>query len=439
MSAGGTSDQATDVACPFCGLICDDLVVEAKPAGLEVAANGCPRSSAGFGRTPEPDEPRVGGKPASRQQAVARAAEILADARLPLFAGLGADVAGIRAILALADRLGGVVDHIGSAALFRNLRTVQEDGWMTATLSEVRNRVDLLVVFGSGIASGFPRFFERCVWPSETLFGGDIRQRQVVLVAAGANDVAAAKDAARAAGAIEPIAIDSGADDLPAVVAALRAVLNGRTIPADAGAAEPGALHGLAERMRRAEYGVAAWTAGGLDGAAGELTLGVIVDIIRDLNRHTRFSGLPLSGTDNGVGANQVCTWQTGFPVRTSFAAGYPEHEAWCFDAARLAESGEADAIVWVSAFRDDDYPYLGTAPLISLSMPGSRFARDPDVFIPVGTPGLDHAGQVFRTDGVVALPLRSLRKSAHPSVAEAIADIDVAIATQTGYENRAG
>ena len=48
----------------------------------------------------------------------------------------------------------------------------------------------------------------------------------------------------------------------------------------------------------------------------------------------------------------------------------------------------------------------LAAAPL--------RFERQPEVHIPVGTPGIDHAGEIFRTDGVVALPLAALRDERH-------------------------
>jgi formylmethanofuran dehydrogenase subunit B len=57
--------------------------------------------------------------------------------------------------------------------------------------------------------------------------------------------------------------------------------------------------------------------------------------------------------------------------------------------------------------------------------MPG---APEPAVFIPVGTPGLDHAGHLFRTDRVVALPLAGLRTSRLPSVAQAIEAIEGAL-----------
>jgi formylmethanofuran dehydrogenase subunit B len=49
-------------------------------------------------------------------------------------------------------------------------------------------------------------------------------------------------------------------------------------------------------------------------------------------------------------------------------------------------------------------------------------------VYVPVGTPGLDHAGHLFRGDRVVALPLRQLRPSSLPSAAEAIAAIQTAL-----------
>jgi formylmethanofuran dehydrogenase subunit B len=55
------------------------------------------------------------------------------------------------------------------------------------------------------------------------------------------------------------------------------------------------------------------------------------------------------------------------------------------------------------------------------LARPGFLPARSVDVLIPVGTPGLDHAGSVYRTDGVVSLPVRALRDTALPSAAQVL------------------
>src|SRR5919198_4718848 len=116
------------VVCPFCALACDDLELRGGPDGLRVIAGGCPEGRAGFEAPPPPAGAAIGGRPAPLAEAVAEAAAILAGARRPLVAGLGADVAGVRAALALAERVGAVVDHLGSAGLRRDLRVLQDRG-----------------------------------------------------------------------------------------------------------------------------------------------------------------------------------------------------------------------------------------------------------------------------------------------------------------------
>ena len=74
----------------------------------------------------------------------------------------------------------------------------------------------------------------------------------------------------------------------------------------------------------------------------------------------------------------------------------------------KFLESGEADALMWVNAFNPQRMPPAHEVPTIVLAPPGARFAREPEVFIPIGTPGVDHAGHLFRADKVVALPPRS-------------------------------
>jgi formylmethanofuran dehydrogenase subunit B len=49
-------------------------------------------------------------------------------------------------------------------------------------------------------------------------------------------------------------------------------------------------------------------------------------------------------------------------------------------------------------------------------------------VYIPVGTPGIDHAGLIVRVDNVVSLPLRKLRQSSLLRAADVLANIEAAI-----------
>jgi formylmethanofuran dehydrogenase subunit B len=139
--------------------------------------------------------------------------------------------------------------------------------------------------------------------------------------------------------------------------------------------------------------------------------------LLRALNLVTRAAGLPLAGPDNVGGVNQVCAWQTGVPLRTSLAAGVPDHDPWRYAAGGMLERGEVDCLVWLSSFSDLEPPAVA-GPTIALVRCGHLPERPVDVVIPIGTPGLDHAGSFNRTDAVVTLPLRALRDTGLPTAA---------------------
>ena len=93
-----------------------------------------------------------------------------------------------------------------------------------------------------------------------------------------------------------------------------------------------------------------------------------------------------------------------------------------------MLDSGEADALVWVQAFNVKAVPPETSIPTIVVGRSGMTFAKEPDVFIPVGTPGIDHAGHGYRMDNVVAIRLKKLRDSGLPSTAEVLNAIEHAL-----------
>ncbi len=354
-------------------------------------------------------------------EAATAAARLLTAARQPIIGGLGTDVEGARAAGRLADRCGGVLDHMNTAAAIRNVLVLQDGGWITTTLSEIRNRADLLVVAGGDIVSRFPRFFERCIANRETLFGGE-RNCEVIFLGRGLPDGMVLPGGA-------PTVIPCDVPRLHEAVAVLRALIAGRPLRVQSAAAIPfSTLATLAERMKAAKYGVLAWAAPDFDFPHAELTVQGFAELVKDLNRDTRFSGLPLGGSEGDVTADAVSLWQTGFGARTSFGQGIPEHDSYHYATARMLERGEADALVWISSFNAMRTPPATAVPTVVLGHPAMVFEREPAVFIPVGTPGIHHAGHLFRTDRVVALPLERLIDSTLPSAAVALAAIDAAL-----------
>ncbi|WP_448187984.1 formylmethanofuran dehydrogenase [Azospirillum sp. sgz301742] len=407
-----TMANQRDVVCPFCGLGCDDLTVRAEPNGLAVESTDCPIARAGFARTDPAEPPRVGGNAVALDAAVQAAAKALGASDAPLIAGLGADVDGVRAALALAERVGAVVDHVHSEGLYRNLAVLQRTGWIATTFAELRNRCDLLVVAGPDPAAFHPRLYERWVTPPPAF--QEPATREVVFLCGEP------LDSTRAALAGLPVTVLPG-DGAPVgeVAAALSAALT------DPSHAAPD-IAALAERLGKARYAVVAWAAAGFDGPHADLTVERLVRLVQDVNRHTRCAGLPLTGHDNVVGANQVCTWQFGVPLRTSLAGGVPVHDPYRFAWERFIDT--ADVVLWISAFRAEVPAFPAGKPVIVLAPPGTTFTEEPALFIPVGTPGIDHPGHVFRGDTVVALRTGRLIDRGLPDVAHVLNAITAAL-----------
>jgi len=407
------SVSSPSVCCPFCGLLCDDLEVVREGDGVRLERPACPRALRLFS-IPDPGQAMIAGLPISLDEACRSAAIILSGSRRPLIGGLGCDVTGHRAALSLAEKLGGVVDHMHGRAQFRNVQAFQDGGWVTTTLSEVRNRADLIVLAGTD-ASRYPRFFERCLAPASQF--GELTRKVVVL-----GDPVPSIPVMDGV-SVSSIPIDAGR--LGELFAVMRASLAGMpTRAADVAGVSIGQIEGLLADMRAARYGVLVWNAAELDFPQADLTIQSAVNLVKDLNQTTRWSGLPLGGDDGGTSAAQTCTWQTGYPLRTAYEIAGPRYEPLLFDSDRLLKTGEVDALVWISAFDPERTPPAVDCPTVVLGRADMRFARAPDVFIPVAVPGVQHAGFLHRMDAVVALPLTAPASSSLPSVAQVLAII---------------
>jgi formylmethanofuran dehydrogenase subunit B len=397
---------ALSVACPFCGLICDDVVLE----GDRVDTHGCAKGAAGFARRPATAIHRVAGQPATLAHAAAVAASLLGAARQPLITGPGADLAGIRALLALADRLGAVMDRWQSSAQLANLAVVQRAGALAATFGEVANRADVVLLLGRDPARDHPRFFERLLRNRAPLY------RSAPWVTFLGPEAAAPGDPA----VREHIALD--ADRILDALSVLAVLLGRRRVAADA-TLPHAALVALAERLHAARYGAIVWDAAAFPAAEREPVATLVLQMLREATLQTRCVGLPLGGDDNAQGAAQAMLWQAGWPGRLSFAGGVPAHDPWLYDAERMIAAGEADALLWVAAVTSPPPP-AAAPPTVALVAGDAVLSVAPAVEIRVGVCGVDHPGTMMRADTIVALPLAASRPSALPSVAAAAAAI---------------
>jgi formylmethanofuran dehydrogenase subunit B len=353
-------------------------------------------------------EARINGKPASLAAAAERAAEILSLARMPVVAGLGTDVAGARAAILLAEKLRGAYDHMHSARIFADLDVMRQAGLMFTTPSEARLRADVFLFIGKDLTKIWPELMGRLSPAEIPPFDLAHEPRKLLWIAPG-----------RGGAKIEGLAVQTlDSSDLHTALAGLRARVAGRAVNGAKGTLRK--LDEFADVLKNARFGVAVWGGDGLDSLSIEMLQGLILD----LNKTTRFSGLPLGVGANATGVVQTSGWMTGFPVRTSFGRGFPEHDTWRFDSTRLIESGEADAALWISAYGGEAPPWKKHIPLVALASPQTAFAREPQVCIEVGCPGVDHDAAEFSREAAAIVGRAASHKSEAPSVAAVVSQI---------------
>ncbi len=417
--------EITDVPSPFCGIGTDDLTIQVDGNSLKVTKNGCSVNTPAFEQPLAETSPKINGKDVGLDDAVSKAAELLREANQPVFGGCAADVNGMRSLMALADRNGAVVDNIGFNAAKRNFLAMQDSGWMNTTLAEIKNRCDLLVVIGIDLEVFAPRFFERYIWNDEAMFLDDTSRRSIIYLGKAPSGKASTSPKKKKAKVYE-----CADQDLPEVMTTLRALVKNKPVSADkVGELAVKDLQKIAEQLKKAKYGVIVWGAGAFDFAHAELTVQTLCEIVKDVNElGTRCSGFPLGGKEGDQTANQVCGWQTGYPARMRFSSSFPEYDPFLYDSQKMLNNGEADALLWVHAFNTNMVPPKTDVPVIVVGRSGMVFENEPDVFIPVGTPGIDHAGHAYRLDNVVAIRLKKLRDSNLPSTFEVLAAIEQAL-----------
>lgn len=355
----------------------------------------------------------IGGRPAPLPEAIAEAARQLSQARLPVVAGLAADVAGIRAAILLARRLRGAFDHMAADAVLASLGAMRDGGWMIVSPAELRRRADLVLIAGAFPEEDWPGLF--------SLMPEAPSGARVVALGTGrlARRLAAIGYASDA--------LDCPAAEMPALMAALRARLAGRPVAVGTAWRK---LDGIAQRISAACFGVAVWHPSSLD----RLTTEMLAGLVKDLNVSTRFSGLPWPASDNGSGVAQVSGWLTGYPMRTGFGRGKPEHDPWRYHATRLVESGDADAALWLSAYRPVAPDWSKKVPLVALTAKGANFAAPPEVRFEVGIPGIDHDAVEFRPESGMLGHVTAERPSELPSAAAVLGGIISAL-PQEGAE----
>ncbi|HMC67047.1 MAG TPA: formylmethanofuran dehydrogenase subunit B [Gemmataceae bacterium] len=415
-----------NATCTFCGCVCDDMELTVEDHKITKAKNACVLGKAWFLNHHVEERPvaTIEGKPATLEEAVERAAQILASARYPIVYGLSDTTCEAqRVAVAIADRIGGCVDTTTSVCHGPSGMAFQGVGEVTCSLGEVKNRADLVIFWGSNPAESHPRHWGRYSTMPKGLFVPNGRKdRTVVLV-----DVRKSKSAPAA----DIFLLIKPRKDFEALWA-LRALVKGVKLDASI-ADETGIpleqLEDLAQRMKTCKFGMLFFGMGLSMTRGKHLNVEAALVLARDLNQYTRFYAKPMRGHGNVTGADNVVSWQTGYPFGVSLHRGYPRFNPGEFTTADTLARGEADAALIVASdpmsnFSQPAREHLARIPYVALDPKETPTVRGAAVAFTTATYGINTGGTVYRMDDV-PIPLRAAFESPYPTDEEVLKKVE--------------
>jgi formylmethanofuran dehydrogenase subunit B len=417
--------DVADVVCLGCGCLCDDLTLRVEGGRIVAITPDCPLGLSWFRFMSTPARSpiaRIDGREVGLDAAIAEAASRLSRARSPLVLGLsGSTIEAQREAVAIADRIGAVIDVAHAADAAPAIAAFQMAGAVSATLGEVKNRADVVVYWGVDPDAYYPRHTTRYAAHPVGRFVPEGREgRYVVIVVDPAAEVQTAAD--------EVIRVPASAQG--EALRVLGALVRGVTLKGDEVEATCGVtlavLEPLAERLKQASYGALFHTPW-LWRHAGDTAVEFAWRLARDLNRHTHFVALSMGGQGNPAGAEAVLSWQTGFPRAVDLGSGVPRYRPEAASAECCLRQGTCDAVLLVGhgashALSVEAEAALDGLPLVQIGPGANR-----GVAIDTAAPAVAAGGTVMRCDGVT-LPLRPIIATDRPDEAWVLRRLRVAI-----------
>lgn len=408
------STLVKNVTCTFCGCLCDDIIVEVEDSQIVRVRRVCTNGRGIFvNYNPTPQRPTIAGREVDWEEAVVQAAKILVDSDNPLIFGLSSTaVEAQRKAVELADWLGAVIDTTSSVCHGPTGLAMQAVGEPSCTLGEVRNRADMLLFWGCNPAVSHPRHFSRYSLMSKgTLTPKGRRDRTMFVV--DVRPTASAK--------VADHFLQLKADSDFEVLTSMRAMIRGKKIEVETVGGVPVArLRELVEQMKACRFGVVFMGMGLTMSRARDHNVRELFLLVAELNQYTRFSVIPMRGHGNVAGADQVLTWQSGYPFAVSFARGYPQYGPGEFSAVDVLARGEADAALILASDPVAHFPgvaskQLKQIPTIILDPMTNLTTEAAQVVFPTACYGVDVGGTSYRMDNV-AIRLRPALPAVRPT-----------------------
>lgn len=381
--------SASALVCTGCGCLCDDVQVEVDGGRLGRIENACARGVAYLQAAFNPERRSSGsirGESCSPEAAIDEAARLLSKAKRCLIFGLDSSTQEAQALaIDLARKLGAVIDDASSFSYGPLIERIIRKELTSCSLSEVKDKADLLLYWGSNPTATHPRHLSKHTYYAYTDFDPAGWYPKVILAAVDVRQtelVAMSKPAFR---------ITPGGDrDL------ISGVL-GESPPA------PGPAGQLSDLIRKSRFCALFCGLGLLQALDGDLAS--FTRMIQVLSQSVKVAVIPMIAETNMMGFCRTLHERTSYVNSVSFAGGVSGGREFSFPEQLRRQAADCILVVGSDPFSSLPQPLLrrlqgANVSIVCLDHFPTLTAEAADVVIPTGVPGVESGGSVVRLDG---------------------------------------
>ncbi len=408
----------TDVICPFCGTLCDDLEVVVSDDGKQLldVFNACAIGAEKFLHSqakdrvtrPRMQQPDGSYKEVSYDQAVEFAANMLAKAKKPLMYGWSSTNCESQSVgHEIAELCGAIVDNTAAVCHGPSLIAVQDVGIPSCTLGEVKNRADVVVFWGSNPTHAHPRHMSRYSWVPRGFFvPKGHKNRKLIVVDPRNTDTAKLAD--------YHLQVEQGRDY--ELFDAFRVAFKGESLPDVVAGIPKEKIVEAAEVMKAARFGIIFFGMGVTQTLSKNHNIDAAIATTKDLNEYTKFSIMPMRGHYNVTGSGQVLGWQFGFPYSVDLSRGFARYNPGETSSIDLLRRKEVDAVFVLGSDPGSHFPIsvvreISNLPSVAVDPHLTPTTDISKLHVPVAFVGVEIGGCCYRMDNV---PIES-RKVVEP------------------------
>lgn len=399
-------EEVKNCSCSYCGNNCDDITYLLKDKKIVGVRHAC---RIGASKIINDQDQRLLNpmirndegilEETTWDEALDKTAELLYESTRPVLYGWGeTSVEAIKKGIKIAEVTGSVIDNQSTICHGSTIQAFQNVGHPVMTLGEVKNRADVIIYVGTNPMDDHPRHLSRYTTFPEGFFRRNGRKdRTIITIDPKFTNTAKVSD--------EWIQFNINEDYL--LFSALRTILKGEKIKSEKIAGVPKEkLEHLIDIMKNAEYGALFFGLGVSQTLAKQKNVDVLIQLIEDLNRYSKWSMLPMRGFFNVSGFNIALTSETGYPYGVDFARGYPRFMVGETTTIDLLNRREPDFFMAISADPGVQFPgyslqHLVQIPTIQIDTHWGPYTEISDIVLPSTRVGVETEGTAYRMDSI--------------------------------------